>query len=177
MPVDALVTAGLSALGALVAAWAGTRLGLRKFRQERAFDARLEWHRKLAETAKILQNRTRALKAFQRGGTPPEVALPLVQELRQLAFAFQELAEQAPLFATKRTHSAIRGVLVEMTKGAKHFAEYPKGPNAETAEQAQEMYTTSMSGLDRVYDLLARDLREMLALEELDEHRLLDSDK
>ena len=140
LPVDAIVTAVLSALGALTAAWAGTQLGLRKFRQERAFDARIEWHRKLAETAKVLRNRFRAFTSFRRGGTPAEVALPLVQELSQLAFAFQELAEQASLYATKRTHAAIRDVLTKMTKDSRPFAEYPEGEDAVTSTGAGDVH-------------------------------------
>lgn len=101
MTGEAVVTAILSAVGALIAAWVGTQPGMRKFREERAFDARLEWHRKLAETAKVLRNRTRALRTFEGGGIPPEVALPLVKELAALAFQFQELAETASLYASK----------------------------------------------------------------------------
>lgn len=176
--MDFVITPVMSALGALIAAWVGTQLGLRKFRQERAFDARLEWHRALAETAKVLRNRTRALAAFQRGGTPTEAALPLVNELGKLAFKFQELAELASLYATKRTHTAIRDVLAQMQGAAQPFATYPdlEEPTAVKQRQAEEMRRSSTSGMERVYDLLARDLREMLGLEPLDEHRSLDSD-
>ena len=176
--MDSVIMPVMSALGALAAAWVGTQLGLRKFRQERAFDARLEWHRNLAETAKVLRNRARAIGAFQRGGMPTEVALPLVKELGTLAFRFQELAEQASLYATKPTHAAIRDVLAQMTGVAQPFAKLPdpEDPVAVTQQQVQEMYRSSMSGMERVYDLLARDLREMLGLERLDEHQSLDSD-
>jgi hypothetical protein len=174
VPIDAVITAVMSALGALIAAWVGTRLGLRRFRQERAFDARLEWHRKLAETTKILENRTRALGAFKRGGTPIEVALPLVKDLSELAFKFQELTELGSLYATKRTHAAIQDALAQMTKSAQTFREYPGDESVVTQAQAQEMYASGMSGMQRVYDLLARDLREMLGLELLDEHLSLE---
>jgi len=177
-PTGSLITPVMSALGALIAAWVGTQLGLRKFRQERAFDARLEWHRNLAETAKALWNRTRAFAAFRRGGTPTEAALPLVSELGNLAFKFQELAELASLYATKRTHVAIRDVLAQMQGAAKPFAKYPDpdDPTAVTQRQSEEMYRNTTSGMERVYDLLARDLREMLGLERLDEHRSLDNE-
>jgi hypothetical protein len=171
LPLESVFTAVLTALGALIAAWMGTMLGLRKFRKERAFDARLEWHRKLAETAKILRNRTRAFLAFKRGGTPMEVVLPLVQELGELSFTFQELAEQASLYATNRTYSEIRDVLEEMTKVSQAYANYEEH-SKETIEQSQAMYTSTMHGLERVYNLLARDLREMFGLDELEEHRL-----
>jgi hypothetical protein len=176
IPLETLFTAAMSAVGALLAAWVGTQLGLRKFRQERAFDARLDWHRKLAETAKVLLNRTRAFWAFRQGGTPVEVALPLVKELGQLAFTFQELAELASLYATKRTHTAVREAVKQMTKGAQIFATYPKDTTIVTEQQAQDMFTSSMSGIERVYNLLARDMRDMLGLEGLDEHRSLDTD-
>ena len=35
------------------------------------------------------------------------------------------------------------------------------------------MFRTSMAGMERVYDLLAQDLREMFGLECLDEHQSL----
>ena len=176
MTPDAVITAGLSGASALIAAWIGTRLGLRKFRAERAFDARLEWHRKLAETAKVLHNRTRAFHAFKRGRTPEEVALPLVKDLSELAFRFQELAETASLYATKRTHGAIRAVLAEMTTSAQPFAEYADDDDEATQQLAREIYVKSLAGMERVYDLLARDLRDMLGLERLDEHHGLDGE-
>ena len=173
--MDSLITALLSGLSALVCAWVGTQLGLRKFRQERAFVARLEWHRKLAETARVLRNRTLALGAFRRGGTPTEVALPLITELGKLAFDFQEQAELSALYATTQTHAAIQGVLAQMTEAAQPFGKYPdpEDPTAVTTQQVQELHRTSMAGMERVYDLLARDLREMLGLQRLDEHESL----
>lgn len=176
--MDSVITPAMAALGALIAAWVGTRLGLQKFRQERAFDARLDWHRKLAETAKVLRNRTRTVGAFDRGGTPIEVALPLIKEVGELAFRFQELAETSALYATNRTHEAIRDVLAQMTKPAQAFAEYPEPQDQrnELQQRAQDLHQISLSGMGRVYDLLARDLRKMLDLEPLEEHRLLDSE-
>jgi hypothetical protein len=145
----------------------GTQFGLRKFRSERAFDARVEWHRKLAETAKILRNRTKAVVAFKRGSTPDEVALPLLQEMAQLAFSFQELAEQASLYASKPTYLAIQEVLREMTKGSQAFAHYPETSDSVSPQVAQQMFTSSVNGLERVYDLLAKDLRKLFGLQPL----------
>lgn len=63
---------------------------------------------------------------------------------------------------------AIRDVLAEMTKAAQ-----PVTPNASdnapTAQQSQEMHRVSVAGMERVYELLARDMRAMLGLERLDE--------
>ena len=173
--MDSLVTPLLSGLSALVCAWVGTQLGLRKFRQERAFVARLEWHRKLAETARVLRNRTRALGAFRQGGTPAEVALPLVNELSKLAFDFQEQAELSALYATTETHAAIQRVLAQMTEAAQPFGKHPDpdDPTAVTQQVGEKMFRTSMAGMERVYDLLAQDLREMFGLECLDEHQSL----
>jgi hypothetical protein len=181
---DALLTAALSAGAALVAAWAGTRLGLRKFRAERAFDARLEWHRKLAETAKVLRNRLRALPVLRLPKDMPEDVreemaaevqnMPLFKDLNEMAFRFQELAETASLYATKRTYAAVRGALADMTKSAQPFAKRSAADSDEVVlEHAREMHRKSLAGMERVYDLLARDLREMLGLEPLDEHRKL----
>ena len=164
--LNSAVTPVVSGLCALIAAWVGTKLGLRKFRQERAFDARLEWHRNLAETAKTLRNRTRSFVAFQRMDTPAEVALPLVSELGELSFKFQEQAELSALYATKRTHAAIQDVLAKMTAVAQPAAD---NPTAMTPQKAQEIYRSSISGQEQVYDLLAQDLREMLGLAHLDE--------
>jgi hypothetical protein len=177
MTTEALVTAALSAASALIAAWVGTQLGLRKFRQERSFDARLEWHRRLAETAKVLRNRVRAFHAFQRGGTPEDVPLSLVKDIGQLSFQFQELTESASLYATRRTLTAIQNVLADMTESAQPFSQYPSDDADHDAMQrsAGEMYKRSLAGMERVYDLLARDLREMLGLERLKEHESLDS--
>ena len=174
--MDSLITPLLTGLSALLCAWVGTYLGLRKFRQERAFVARLEWHRKLAETAKVLRNRTRAFGAFRREGTlPDEVALPLINDLSKLAFDFQEQTELSALYATKQTHAAIQGVLAQMTEAAQPFGKHPDPGDDPTAvtQQAQELYRTSMAGMERVYDLLARDLREMHGLQRLDEHQSL----
>lgn len=165
--LNSAITPVASGLGALIAAWVGTQLGLRKFRQERAFDARLEWHRNLATTAKVLRNRTRAFVAFQRMDTPAEVGLPLVRELGELSFKFQEQAEVSALYAAKRTHVAIQGVLAQMTEVAQPD---PEDPTSVTPQKAQEIYRSSISGLEQVHDLLAQDLREMLGLDHLDEH-------
>jgi hypothetical protein len=164
---DALASAVLTSLGALIAAWVGTQLGLRKFRSERAFDARVEWHRELAETARVLRNRTKALVAFQRGGTPEEIAVPLLQELSELAFAFQELSEQASLYASKPTYLAIKEVLVEMTRGSRAFTTYPAEQDSVSPQDVQRLFTSSIDGFERVYDLLARDLRKLYGLEPL----------
>ena len=114
----------LSFIGALLAAWLGTILGLRKFRQERAFDARLEWHRKLAETSRVLLNRMRAFRTFQKGKVPQEAVLPILHELNDLAFEFQEKSELASLYAEKQTYLAIRDVLKYMSENARAYWDY-----------------------------------------------------
>lgn len=174
IPIESLVTPALSALSALLAAWFGTHLGLRRFRRERSFDACLEWHRKLAETAKTLRNRTRALPQLSPD-VPSESVVPLLKEMNQLAFQFQELSEIASLYASKRTYAAVRDALAKMTKSAQAF-----GPNHDpasvSAKEGREMYNASLDGMERVYNLLARDLRAMLGLEPLGEHRELDAE-
>ena len=165
MSIESVITTILTALGALFAAWIGTMLGLRKFRKERAFDARLEWHRKLAETARILRNRTKSFVAFKNAGTPMEAVMPLMQELQELSFQFQELAEQASMYATSSTYSEIKKVLDEMTKVAKLYAKYEE--SEETIGRSQAMYDSSMKVFENIYNLLARDLRKMFGLEEL----------
>ena len=101
-------------------------------------------------------------------GTPAEVARPLVEELGELSFKFQEQAELSALYATKRTHAAIQRVLAQMTEAAQPA---PDDPTAMTQQKAQEIYRSSISGQEQVYDLLAQDLREMLGLAHLDDHR------
>ncbi len=172
--IDSVLTAALSAVSALLAAWFGTQLGLRRFRQERSFDARLEWHRKLAETAKTLLNRTRALPQL-RSDVPGEAVVPLVEEMAQLAFHFQEHAEVASLYASRRTCAAVRDTVAAMTKSAQTFRP-ARDPSSISIEEGRAMRDASLAGLERVYNLLARDLRAMLNLERLDEHRDLDKD-
>ena len=110
-----------------------------------------------------------------REAQPAEVALPLITELGKLAFDFQEQAELSALYATTQTHAAIQGVLAQMTEAAQPFGKYPdpEDPTAVTTQQVQALHRTSMAGMERVYDLLARDLREMLDLQRLDEHESL----
>jgi hypothetical protein len=165
--MEPFLTPVLSALGALAAAWLGTRLGLRKFRAERAFDARLEWHRNLAETAKVLRNRTLAFKSFTAQGVPEQVAVPLVQELGALSFKFQELAEVASLYASKSTCSAIGEVMAQMNHEGQAFISSRGGNEPSRGDSHNQMFTASVGGMERVYELLARDLRDLLGLERL----------
>jgi hypothetical protein len=108
----------LPAIGALVAGWLGTRLGLRKLRHERAFDARVEWHRKLAETAVTLRNRIRTLASYEQGSPALEAAMPLLTEMAGLAYRFQELAEQASMYATPKTHARSGGRASRYDRGS-----------------------------------------------------------
>ena len=102
--------------------------------------------------------------------------MPLLKDVSQLAFTFQELAETASLYATKRTYAAICDALAQMTQGSRLFAESLDDAPEPTPEQATETYKSSIAGMERVYDLLARDMRSMLGLERLEEHRALDTD-
>jgi hypothetical protein len=174
IPIESVLTATMSGIGALVAAWIGTLLGFRRFREERSFDACLEWHRKLAEITKVLRNRIRSIPQL-RPEIPEEAVVPLLKEMGQLAFQFQEMAEVASLYANRRTYAAVRDVLAEMTKSAQAFGP-SRNPATNSAEEWLKMRNSSLSGLERVYNLLARDMRAMLHLELLDEHRNLDND-
>ena len=62
-----------------------------------------------------------------------------------------------------------------MTEAAQPFGKYPDpdDPTAVTQQAGEKMFRTSMAGMERVYDLLAQDLREMFGLECLDEHQSL----
>jgi hypothetical protein len=149
-----------------------TRLALRRYRSERSYDARVAWHRELAETVKALSNRSRALRFFfQKDSPAPE--LPALQEVGELAFRFQELAEQASLYAKKDTYLAIRDIVAELDELSPQFENPPELlPEPEQGEP--HPFDISLAGLSVIYDLLARDLRELLGLKKLDDHAHID---
>ena len=145
---------------------------MRRYRRERSFDARVEWHRELAETAKTLSNRSRAFRYAGKHGLPAQL-LPGAQELGTLAFRFQELAEQASLFAKPDTCSAIRQVMAELDDLVPLFEDAPDlEPDA--GQDNPHPFDVSIAGMNLVYELLARDLRELLGLKKLDDHAFLD---
>jgi len=169
-----LITTVASSIGALLAAGVGTYLGQRKFRHERSYDARVNWHRELAETVKKLRNRSKALQYFRERGSAAEEVLEAVKNVGELAFKFQELAEQASLYAQKSTCKAIAQIVSEMNSLSPQFENPPPKNSNNKSEETPDFFTTSLMGLNIVYDLLARDLRELLGLEKLDEHQKLD---
>lgn len=171
--VDTFIIAAASSVGALVSGVVGTRLALRRYRSERSYDARVAWHRELAETVKALSNRSRALRFFLQKDSPAPELLPAVQEVGELAFRFQELAEQASLYAKKDTYLAIRDIVAELDELSPQFENPPELlPVPEEGEP--HPYDISLAGLSMIYDLLARDLRELLGLKKLDDHAYLD---
>lgn len=171
--VDAVLPVVSSSLGALLgglgASWYGTRAAMRKFRHERSYDARVAWHQDLAKTAKVLRNRSRAVQTFKRGDIPAEVALPELQKISELAFRFQELAEQAPLYARSETCVAIGEVLSEMNR--LYAVDFENPPTDKDEDGPFEM---SQSGLQLVFLMAARDLRTMLNLGPIPEIEVLD---
>jgi hypothetical protein len=169
-----LITAAASSIGALVAAAVGTYLAQRKFRQERSYDARVNWHRELAETVKKLSNRSRALQYFRERNSSAEELLDAVKNVGELAFKFQELAELASLYAKKSTCKAIGQIIGELNRLSPQFENPPSKKKESDAEKASDPFKESILSLNVVYDLLARDLRELLELEKLDEHQELD---
>jgi hypothetical protein len=85
----------------------------------------------------------------------------VVQNISELAFKFQEVAEQAPLYAKKDTCLAIQGVVTKMNALAPQFENPP------TPGDAVHPFDLSMTGLEIIYGLLTRDTRELLDLEPL----------
>jgi len=170
-----LITTVAAAIGALIAAAAGTFLAQRKFKQERSYDARVNWHRELAETVKKLSNRSKALRYFRERGSAAEEVLDAVKNVGELAFNFQELAEQSSLYAKKSTCKAIGEIVSELNSLKLQFDNPPpKKRESDDGDELFDPFKTSMLGLNVVYELLARDLRELLGLEKLDEHQKLD---
>lgn len=168
------ITTVASSLGALLAAGVGTYLGQRKFRHERSYDARVNWHRELAETVKKLRNRSKALQYFRERGSAAEEVLEAVKNVGELAFKFQELAEQASLYAKKGTCTAIAQIVSDLNSLSPQFENPPPRNRNNDSEETPDPFKTSMLGLNVVYELLARDLRELLGLEKLEEHQKLD---
>jgi hypothetical protein len=169
-----LITAAASSVGALFAAAVGTYLGQRKFRHERSYDARVNWHRELAETVKKLRNRSKSLLYFRERDSAAEEVLEVVNNIGELAFKFQELAEQASLYAKKGTCKAIGQIVKDLNSLTPQFENPPPRKRENDYDEASDPFEISMLGLNLVYDLLARDLRELLGLEKLDEHQNLD---
>lgn len=169
-----LITTAASSIGALIAAAVGTYLGQRKFRHERSYDARVNWHRELAETVKKLRNRSKALQHFRESGSAAEEVLETVKNVGELAFKFQELAEQASLYAKKSTCKAIGYIVSDLNGLTLQFENPPPRNNDQESDERHDPFKASMLGLNVIYELLARDLRELLGLEKLDEHQKLD---
>lgn len=169
---ETIIVAVASCVGALLSGVLGAALAMRRYRGERSFDARVEWHRELAEKAKTLSNRSRAFRyALQRG--LPQQLLPGAKDLGELAFRFQELAQLAPLYAKPDTCSAIQQVLVDLDNLAPLFDDAPI-PEPEPDPDSPHPFDVSMAGMEAVFMLLARDLRQMLGLKKLGEHEVLD---
>lgn len=169
---DTIIVAVASCVGALLSGVLGAELALRRYRGERSFDARVKWHRELAEVAKVLSNRSRAFRHAMLRGLPEQL-LPEAQDLGPLAFRFQELAEQAPLYAKPDTCSAIRQVMAQLDDLASLFEDAP-GLEPQIDSDSSHPFDVSIAGMSLVFDLLARDLRELLGLKKLDEHAFLD---
>lgn len=169
---ETIIVAVASCVGALFSGALGAALAMRRYRGERSFDARVEWHRELAETAKTLSNRSRAFRtALQRG--LPQQLLPGAQDLGELAFRFQEMAQLAPLYAKPDTCSAIQEVLGDLDNLAPLFDDAPV-PEQEVDPDSPHPFDVSIAGMEAVFMLLARDLRQLLGLQKLDEHKVLD---
>lgn len=169
-----LITSVASSLGAQLAAGVGTYMGQRKFRPERSYDARVNWHRELAETVMKLRNRSKALQYFRERDSTAEEVLEAVKNVGELAFMFQELSEQASLYAKKGTCTAIAQIVSDLNSLSPQFENPPPRNRNNDCEEAPDPFKTSMLGLNVVYELLARDLRELLGLEKLEEHQKLD---
>lgn len=168
-----VVSSSLGALlGGLGASWYGTRAAMRKFQHERAFDARVTWHRELAETAMVLRNRSRGLRYARHREMPPELVVPELQKLGELMFRFQELAEQAPLYAKRETSKSLGEVIHEMNGLRSSFENPP--PLSDDPDAPPHPYDLSMSALELIFLMLARDMREMLNLGDLPEFETLE---
>ena len=100
-----VITALASALGATVAAFLGVHIAFRRFRRERSYEVRLEWHRNVAEVARRIRNAARS-----------------GADISELTGRFLELAEQASIYAPPSTCALISGLVHDLrhTTGKGH---------------------------------------------------------
>lgn len=150
----------LTVVGALVGAWAGATAAFHRFKGERAFDRRLEWHE---ETLKALEHA--ALRTWQhsreiRGGLdagPRAVSV----HLEAIMSALQEAYSGALLYARA---SGVKAIL-RGRQAIEDLAEREHaGPNdvADTLNEAG-------SAVQRTRWVLIRDARRHLGLRALNE--------
>jgi hypothetical protein len=134
-------------------------------KQQKGFNERFEWYKKLADVSKKLKNRTKIQKYYMQQNNQEAMNTNVMNELADLAFAFQELSEQSLIYAEKNTHNEIVKVISYMN-GLKESFESNHINNFDDKNHPMNL---SIQGISTVYDLVSHDLREMMGLEDISE--------
>lgn len=153
-----------------LASYSGAFFGIKKYEKEKSFDYRIKWHQELIDTTKKLLNRSNSLKYFIQKNNTDATNIEVIQELGHLSFKFQELAEQSSIYAEKNTHNHIKEVVLYLNSLEKSFVEHIDDKDL---ENELHPFNLSIIGLNVILSLATRDMRKMLGLKKLDEHKWL----
>jgi hypothetical protein len=132
-------------------------------KQQKGFNERFEWYKKLADVSKKLKNRIKIQKYYMQQNNQEAMNTNVMNELADLAFAFQELSEQSLIYAEKNTHNEIVKVISYMNGLKESF----ESNHINNFDDKNHPINLSIQGISTVYDLVSHDLREMMGLEDI----------
>ena len=152
----------LAALAALLGSWAGARSALDRYKQERAFDRRLQWyetaHRALAEARKQFYQLHHALGT----NAPKDAVTPILGALSGTLERLADAMEDAVFYAPPATLSTLYALQGDM----KIFSDGMSTAPASSAAELKVIGTFAQRLLVASREL-AGDIRPQLGLKSL----------
>ncbi|MEK9502277.1 hypothetical protein [Gaopeijia maritima] len=173
MSLDQLVTALFASIGSGAAAYLGFRVGMVRFRAERAHDARIDWYLRMAEILAKMAGGLNLLTAAFRARDRALLAQVSKNFGTGLSQEYAATAREAPLFASKTTLLRLRYLsdLVneweiqaepdkqEVIRQAFHHAHLSVVAEARTQMGLEPVANEEMEVFGHSIDTVARDLR------------------
>ena len=154
--IQTVVSFVASAVGALVAGYAGVWFGLARLKRERGYDQQLAWSKEMLQALHAV---ARLLDNIGEAGSPEATALletdpTRVAEIKRFDLVFAE----ARAYATPKALSALAVV-------ASFFRAINAEPDPASAEQIQARLGHHLDALRRASEALCDDVRAHLGLE------------
>lgn len=161
--IQIIITTMASSIGALISAYIGSKLAIKKYQKEKGFDAHIKWHEKLSDTLVKLRTRSKSLRYFIKENNKEAQNLDFIKDISKLSFEFQELAEQSVMYAKKDTHMEIIKLISYMNNLTASFEK----KNGSSLSEKEHPFNKSINAMNILYDLISRDFREMTGLDKI----------
>lgn len=154
--IQALINFGASAVGALIAGYAGVWFGIARLRRERGFDQRLTW---LRDMIQALHGVARSIDAIGQAGTI-EAMMPLFDStlVDPRIERFDVLVAEARAYASSTSLSALH-------HAATTFRARSAAPVLNTPSELRAELAHQLEALRRASEALCDDVRQHLGLE------------